>query len=70
MTTSRPEALRVPCPTCRGPSVFAPSNAWRPFCSERCRNVDLGAWASEGYRVPAAPPDDGEELPGQPPAAH
>lgn len=49
----------VRCPTCGGPSLYAPENAWRPFCSERCRNVDLGAWASESYRVPAeAPPDD------------
>ncbi len=43
---------KVPCPICRRPAVFAPSNRWRPFCSERCRRVDLGAWASEGYRVP------------------
>ena len=49
----------VRCPTCSGPSLYAPENAYRPFCSERCRNVDLGAWASESYRVPAeAPPDD------------
>jgi endogenous inhibitor of DNA gyrase (YacG/DUF329 family) len=46
---------RVPCPTCRQPTPFAPSNRWRPFCSERCRGQDLGAWASEGYRV-AGPP--------------
>ena len=45
----------VRCPTCGGDSVYAPDNAFRPFCSERCRNVDLGAWASEGYRM-AAPP--------------
>ncbi len=57
MTT--PAAVRlVPCPTCGTPSAFAPSNRWRPFCSERCRSVDLGAWASERFRVPAdAPPD-------------
>lgn len=48
----------VPCPTCGTPSPFTPSNRWRPFCSERCRSVDLGAWASERFRVPAeAPPD-------------
>jgi endogenous inhibitor of DNA gyrase (YacG/DUF329 family) len=46
---------RVPCPTCRRPALFAPSNRWRPFCSERCRGADLGAWASEGYRVGADP---------------
>jgi uncharacterized protein len=44
----------VACPTCKGPSRFAPSNPWRPFCSERCRTVDLGAWASEQFRVPEA----------------
>jgi uncharacterized protein len=42
---------RVPCPHCGQPAVFAPSNRWRPFCSERCRTIDLGAWASESYRV-------------------
>jgi endogenous inhibitor of DNA gyrase (YacG/DUF329 family) len=45
----------VPCPACRGPSLYGPSNPWRPFCSERCRTHDLGAWANEDYRV-AAPP--------------
>lgn len=58
---------RVPCPTCRRPSLFAPENPWRPFCSERCRGVDLGAWASEGYRIAAStPPDDGDDLPSPP----
>ena len=49
----------VPCPTCRQPAVYSPANRWRPFCSPRCRGVDLGAWASEQFRVPAeAPPDE------------
>jgi endogenous inhibitor of DNA gyrase (YacG/DUF329 family) len=46
-------APRVKCPSCRTPCVYAPSNKWRPFCSERCRSIDLGAWASERYRVSA-----------------
>jgi uncharacterized protein len=50
---------QVPCPSCRRPALYGPANPWRPFCSERCRSVDLGAWASEQFRVPAeAPPDD------------
>ena len=51
---------RVPCPRCGQPAVFSPENKWRPFCSERCKLVDLGAWASERYRVPAEDrkPDD------------
>ncbi|HYF18585.1 MAG TPA: DNA gyrase inhibitor YacG [Ramlibacter sp.] len=49
----------VTCPTCGGKSVYAPSNPYRPFCSDRCKNIDLGAWASESFRVPdETPPDD------------
>jgi endogenous inhibitor of DNA gyrase (YacG/DUF329 family) len=60
MNTTEATPRKVPCPTCGKPSVYAPSNPWRPFCSERCRSVDLGAWASESYRVPSppGPPDD------------
>ena len=50
----------VRCPACGGQSVYANSNAYRPFCSERCKNLDFGAWASEAFRVPTeAPPEDG-----------
>ena len=41
----------VRCPTCRQ-LVPWEGNPHRPFCSERCRVVDLGAWAAERYRVP------------------
>ena len=41
----------VRCPACGGPSVFAPQNRYRPFCSERCKLHDLGAWASETFRM-------------------
>jgi endogenous inhibitor of DNA gyrase (YacG/DUF329 family) len=51
-------ARQVPCPSCRGPALFAPANRWRPFCSERCRQADLGAWATERFRVAGAPADD------------
>ena len=43
----------VPCPRCGQPALFAPENKWRPFCSERCKLIDLGDWASERYRVVA-----------------
>lgn len=49
--------LTVTCPQCRGPSLYAPDNRYRPFCSERCKQVDLGAWASEEFRVPSSPSD-------------
>jgi endogenous inhibitor of DNA gyrase (YacG/DUF329 family) len=56
----------VPCPRCGAATAFTPENRWRPFCSERCKIVDLGAWANEEYRVPAplAPhPDDAPDTP-------
>jgi len=38
---------------------------WKPFCSERCKLIDLGEWAAERYRIEAEPPDPGE-VGGQP----
>ena len=64
MSESAPaKAPMVRCPTCRREIAYSTDNPWRPFCSERCRRVDLGAWASERYRVAAPPatepePDD------------
>lgn len=43
----------VKCPTCSKPVEWEPKNEHRPFCSERCKLIDLGAWANEEYRVPA-----------------
>ncbi len=54
----------IACPACGKATAFAVSNRWRPFCSERCRTTDLGAWATESYRVPAS---SGEEEPGNSP---
>ena len=49
----------VRCPACGGDSIYSAGNAFRPFCSERCKNMDFGAWASESFRVPdPTPPDD------------
>jgi endogenous inhibitor of DNA gyrase (YacG/DUF329 family) len=45
------EVRTVACPTCGKPVEWA-ANVWRPFCSERCKLIDLGAWATERYRVP------------------
>lgn len=47
----------VRCPQCGGDSEWSPANPWRPFCSERCKTIDLGAWADESYRVPVAEDD-------------
>lgn len=61
-------ARNVRCPSCGAESPWSAANAWRPFCSERCKTIDLGAWASEAYRVPvqddaAGPLPDPAEFP-------
>ena len=47
----------VKCPQCNAPVPWTAESKWRPFCSERCKLIDLGAWASERYRIetPDAP---------------
>ena len=46
------KVIMVRCPQCGGESLWSADNKYRPFCSERCKLIDLGAWASESYRVP------------------
>lgn len=58
----QPSAPIVRCPTCAGPSVFAPDNPWRPFCSSRCKGIDLGAWASESFRIQASPAEQDDQV--------
>jgi endogenous inhibitor of DNA gyrase (YacG/DUF329 family) len=53
----------VPCPRCGTLAPFAPANPWRPFCSGRCKTIDLGAWASESYRVADRAQGDPEKEP-------
>jgi endogenous inhibitor of DNA gyrase (YacG/DUF329 family) len=56
----------VRCPQCGNPVEWSPASRWRPFCSERCKTIDLGAWASEAYRIPAEETledTDGGEVP-------
>ncbi len=60
-STTAPAVRTVRCPACGGPRLYAADNLWRPFCSERCKNLDFGAWASENYRVAAQPVMDGED---------
>lgn len=42
--------VQTACPTCRKVTTWE-ENKHRPFCSEKCRMIDLGTWASEGYRI-------------------
>ncbi len=47
----------IHCPTCRAAVAWSPESRWRPFCSERCKMIDLGAWLNEENTIP------GVELP-------
>ena len=53
----------VNCPTCGKPVPWRSESRWRPFCSERCRLIDLGAWAGEDHRIPGEVIGE-DELPG------
>jgi endogenous inhibitor of DNA gyrase (YacG/DUF329 family) len=43
----------VDCPTCGKKVEWIEQNKFRPFCSDRCKQIDLGAWAEEKYAIPA-----------------
>lgn len=48
MSESKP--VTFPCPRCKQPATWQ-NNPARPFCSERCKLIDLGAWANEDYKI-------------------
>jgi uncharacterized protein len=60
------ERLRF-CPICSRPSPPRPGNRSFPFCSDRCRLLDLGKWLGEDYRIPGPRAGEGDERP--PPTA-
>lgn len=47
----------IQCPICGKPAT----PDYRPFCSRRCADVDLGRWLTEGYRIPAGTEDEAED---------
>ncbi|SER17873.1 Endogenous inhibitor of DNA gyrase, YacG/DUF329 family [Amphritea atlantica] len=57
-TDSHKKKPLVACPTCSKAQEWSTANPFRPFCSERCKLIDLGAWADEAYQIPAEPSVD------------
>jgi endogenous inhibitor of DNA gyrase (YacG/DUF329 family) len=54
-------ATIVDCPTCGTKVTWSEASPFRPFCSNRCKQIDLGAWAEEKYTIPAVNlPEDPE----------
>ncbi|MCP5427323.1 MAG: DNA gyrase inhibitor YacG [Chromatiaceae bacterium] len=57
---------KASCPTCNKRFNWHKESPWRPFCSERCRLIDLGAWLDGSHRIsgdpaPSLPPHQPEE---------
>lgn len=53
-------AMKIRCPICKRITTWE-ENPFKPFCSERCKLIDLGKWASEDYRVEGEEPAKEEE---------
>ena len=51
------------CPICGAAVSWTADNRWKPFCSERCKLIDLGQWATEKYRLPAVEQEPEDESP-------
>lgn len=60
MSLPTPPPVTLACPTCQQRVVWSDAFPHRPFCSERCRLIDLGAWAAADYAIPADSPPDGQ----------
>lgn len=54
------------CPVCKKPAAPRKENRAFPFCSDRCRAVDLGKWLGEEYRVPDRPEEQEDGQPSNP----
>jgi endogenous inhibitor of DNA gyrase (YacG/DUF329 family) len=52
--------MQVICPICKNKTTWE-ENPWRPFCSERCKLIDLGKWVSEGYKIEGKETDSKEQ---------
>ena len=60
---------RVKCPTCGTSVEWKTEHRFRPFCSERCQQIDLGAWSTGQYSIPVKDTDSweqGDALPSPP----
>ena len=54
MSETPSSQLAIACRQCQKMTTWH-NNPFRPFCSERCKLIDLGAWASENYTIPIEP---------------
>ncbi len=57
MSAEPKQERKVHCPQCNATILWSADNPYRPFCSERCKLIDLGQWATGAYRIPQADRD-------------
>ena len=55
----------INCPQCKNLTEWSEGNEFRPFCSKRCRLIDLGAWASENHRIKGDPVNQYDDDPSE-----
>ncbi|MGE5085281.1 MAG: DNA gyrase inhibitor YacG [Bacillota bacterium] len=60
--TDKPQSRMVKCPQCGHLALYSEENPFRPFCSERCKLIDLGEWASGGYSIPVRQESSSDSL--------
>lgn len=61
-TPASKRPLDVACPQCGRNVIWSEQSVYRPFCSKRCRLLDLGAWADESHRIAGEPAMDETDL--------
>lgn len=57
MNTVAPKQV-ICCPTCSKENTWQSENIFKPFCSDRCKLIDLGEWANESRKIPSHPVDE------------
>jgi endogenous inhibitor of DNA gyrase (YacG/DUF329 family) len=53
--------MKIICPICKNTTTWE-ENPWRPFCSERCKLIDLGKWVSDEYKIPIKSEEETEGI--------
>ncbi|KTD53682.1 DNA gyrase inhibitor YacG [Legionella santicrucis] len=48
---------KITCPICKKQNTWHPDNQFKPFCSDRCKLIDLGEWANETRKIPGSSAD-------------
>ncbi|MFO1390182.1 DNA gyrase inhibitor YacG [Cellvibrio sp.] len=67
MHSTEPDIIKLNCPTCKKLVLWNDEFPHRPFCSDRCRLIDLGEWASENHKIAGKsldqpPEDEGDDF--------